>query len=69
MGKNRKQLSFEGITKFHLDKTTLHPIISECRVHKTDLELAVMRYANKISSEAHKYVMLNIKDGNYSNKL
>ena len=28
-----------------------------------DMELDVMRYTNKISSEAHKFVMLNIKDG------
>lgn len=58
-----KAAHFEGIDKFHIDKCTLHPIISECRVFKTDLELDVMRYANRISSEAHKFVMLNIKDG------
>ncbi|CAF4465149.1 unnamed protein product, partial [Adineta steineri] len=61
-GKESQAASFEGMDKFHVDKTTLHPIISECRVFKTDLELDVMRYANKISSEAHKFVMLNIKD-------
>jgi Xaa-Pro dipeptidase len=62
-GKESKAAHFEGIEKFHLDKTTLHPIISECRVFKTDLELDVLKYANKISSEAHKFVMLNIQDG------
>jgi Xaa-Pro dipeptidase len=62
-GKESKAASFDGIEKFHVDNTTLHSIISECRVIKTDLELDVLRYANKISSEAHKFVMLNIKDG------
>jgi len=62
-GKESKAAYFEGMDKFHVDKTTLHPIISECRVFKTDMELDVMRYTNKISSEAHKFVMLNIKAG------
>jgi Xaa-Pro dipeptidase len=62
-GKESKPAHFDGIEKFHVDKTTLHPIISECRVFKTDLELDVLRYTNKISSEGHKFVMLNIKDG------
>ncbi len=35
------------------------------RVHKTDLELEVLRYANKISSEAHKEVMRRIRPGMY----
>ncbi|CAF0961215.1 unnamed protein product [Rotaria sordida] len=64
-GSESKPAYFNGIEKFHLDKTTLHPIITECRVLKTDLELDVLRYTNKISSEAHKFVMLNIKDGMY----
>ncbi|CAF1157602.1 unnamed protein product [Adineta steineri] len=68
-GKESKAASFEGMDKFHVDKTTLHPIISECRVFKTDFELDVMRYANKISSEAHKFVMLNIKDGMHEYEL
>jgi Xaa-Pro dipeptidase len=62
-GKESKAAHFEGIEKFHVDKTTLHSIISECRVFKTDLELNILRYTNKISSEAHKFVMLNIQDG------
>ena len=62
-GTESKPADFDGIEKFHIDKTILHPIITECRVFKTDLELDVLRYTNKISSEAHKFVMLNIMDG------
>ncbi|CAF3181897.1 unnamed protein product [Rotaria socialis] len=68
-GTESKAAHFDGIEKFHVDKTTLHPVISECRVLKTDLELNVMRYTNKMSSEAHKFVMLNIKDGMYEYEL
>ena len=62
-GKHCPAAHFEGIDKFHLDNLTLHPVINECRVEKTDLELELMRYTNKISSEAHKFVMLNIDEG------
>jgi Xaa-Pro aminopeptidase len=34
------------------------------RVYKTDDELEVLRYTNKISSEAHKEVMKVVKPGN-----
>ena len=62
-GKQCQAARFEGMEKFRVDNTTLHPIISECRVLKTDLEIELLRYTNRISSEAHKFVMLNIKDG------
>jgi Xaa-Pro dipeptidase len=39
--------------KFDTDLITLHPILTECRVIKSDLELALIRYANDVSSEAH----------------
>lgn len=43
----------QGIEKFETDLKTLHPILTECRVLKSKLELAVIQYANDISSEAH----------------
>ena len=33
------------------------------RVHKTDAELAVMRYVNRVSSEAHVRVMRAMRPG------
>lgn len=36
-----------------MDLNTLHPILTECRVLKSDMELALIQYANDISSEAH----------------
>lgn len=56
---------FEGIEKFSVDKELLHKHICECRVFKSEEEIAVMRYANKISSGAHKEIMKNIKPGAY----
>lgn len=35
------------------------------RVFKTELELNVMRYVNRISSEAHRQVMRKMKPGIY----
>jgi Xaa-Pro dipeptidase len=68
-GSHSKPAHFEEITQFKTDKTLLHPCISECRVYKSDYELEVMRYTNKISSEAHKEVMKNIKPGMYEFQL
>ncbi|RNA11856.1 Xaa-Pro [Brachionus plicatilis] len=64
-GNYSKEAHFEGIENFKINNKILHPNITECRVYKTDLELEVLRYTNKISSEAHKEVMKNIKPGLY----
>uniref|UniRef100_A0A7M4E945 Xaa-Pro dipeptidase n=1 Tax=Crocodylus porosus TaxID=8502 RepID=A0A7M4E945_CROPO len=58
-----REASFEGISQFNVNNKILHPEIAECRVIKTDMELEVMRYTNKISSEAHKEVMKAVKVG------
>jgi Xaa-Pro dipeptidase len=39
--------------KFDTDSSLLHPILTECRVIKSELELALIQYANDVSSEAH----------------
>ncbi|XP_033014565.1 xaa-Pro dipeptidase [Lacerta agilis] len=62
-GSVTREASFEGISQFVVNNTVLHPEIAECRVIKTDMELEVLRYTNKISSEAHKEVMKAVKIG------
>jgi len=54
---------FEGIENFTLDKTTMYPLAVAGRVRKTDKELDVIRYVTKVSSEAHRRVMLAAKAG------
>uniref|UniRef100_A0A8C2WA96 Xaa-Pro dipeptidase n=1 Tax=Cyclopterus lumpus TaxID=8103 RepID=A0A8C2WA96_CYCLU len=58
-----REASFEGISGFKVNNTLLHPVIVECRLVKTDMELEVLRYTNRISSEAHKMIMKNVKPG------
>ncbi|ESO13045.1 hypothetical protein HELRODRAFT_153989 [Helobdella robusta] len=59
--RENQEASFDEISSFNVNNKILHPVISELRVFKTDLELDVLRYVNKISSEAHKEVMLTMK--------
>lgn len=47
----------QEIEKFETDLSTLHPILTECRIHKNEMELALIKYANDISSEAHIQVL------------
>ncbi|XP_068696411.1 xaa-Pro dipeptidase-like isoform X1 [Montipora foliosa] len=62
-GHYTREAAFDGISKFNVDNKILHPEIAECRVFKTPQELEVMRYANRVSSEAHKEVMRRIRPG------
>ncbi|XP_059522993.1 rhophilin-2 isoform X5 [Myotis daubentonii] len=56
-----REASFEGISKFNVNNTILHPEIVECRVFKTDMELEVLRYTNRISSEAHREILKAVR--------
>lgn len=62
-GNYSKPASFEGMEKFDTDLSTLHPILTECRVIKSDMELALIQYANDVSSEAHIEVMRRARPG------
>ncbi|KAK6477278.1 xaa-Pro dipeptidase isoform X1 [Huso huso] len=62
-GSTCREASFEGISQFQVNNTLLHPEIVECRLLKTDMELEVLRYTNRISSEAHKEIMKHVKPG------
>ncbi|XP_078176696.1 metallopeptidase M24 family protein isoform X1 [Carex rostrata] len=58
-----KPAKFEGMENFEIDLNTLHPILTECRVIKSEQELSIIQYANDVSSEAHIQVMRNAKAG------
>nr|XP_026493897.1 xaa-Pro dipeptidase [Vanessa tameamea] len=62
-GLTAKEAVFEGIDEFNVDNEILFPIIAELRVIKTPEEIEVMRYICKISSDAHKQVMLFTRPG------
>ncbi|XP_065203567.1 xaa-Pro dipeptidase [Planococcus citri] len=62
-GLRSKEVCFDGIEQFKVNKDTLYEHITECRVIKTELEKEVMRYVARISSEAHKTLMRKAKPG------
>uniref|UniRef100_A0A7N8XYL0 Xaa-Pro dipeptidase n=1 Tax=Mastacembelus armatus TaxID=205130 RepID=A0A7N8XYL0_9TELE len=54
------------VTFFLRERTSLSYNVPVCvcsRLIKTDMELEVLRYTNRISSEAHKMVMKHVKPG------
>eukprot|EP00051_Salpingoeca_urceolata_P005774 m.77041 g.77041 ORF g.77041 m.77041 type:complete len:510 (-) comp14534_c0_seq4:38-1567(-) len=60
---------FEGIEAMNTDKSVLHTEITECRVIKSAAEIELMRYTNKISSDAHEEVMRKARPGMYEYQL
>ncbi|PAA50308.1 hypothetical protein BOX15_Mlig030441g2 [Macrostomum lignano] len=58
-----REAAFDGIGEFPVDRERLYEAICECRVIKTDLELEVLRYSNRVSSEAHRRVMRAVRPG------
>ncbi|CAH8492595.1 unnamed protein product [Dicrocoelium dendriticum] len=62
-GRYTQEASFPGIERFRVNNSILHPEIVECRCHKTSEELEVLRYANRISSAAHRHLMRSVKPG------
>jgi len=62
-GKTTRSAAFDGMSEFQTNRSLLHPELAELRVIKTEMELEVLKYANKISSLAHMHVMRTIKPG------
>ena len=62
-GKNTRTAAFDGISQFQTNQALLHPVMSELRVIKTEMELEVLRYVSRVSSAAHRHVMRQIKSG------
>eukprot|EP00808_Paulinella_micropora_P013611 g52838.t1 len=56
-------VNFPGMDKFrkHVDK--LHPFLTEMRVIKTPMEVEYLRVCNRVSSQAHVYVMRHTHPG------
>ncbi|KAF0683475.1 Aste57867_24509 [Aphanomyces stellatus] len=54
---------FPGIEQFTVDKSALHNELVECRVIKTEKELDLLRWVNRLSSTAHIEVMKTIVPG------
>jgi len=62
-GKSTRPAAFDGISEFKVLDNILHTVMAECRVIKTEKELEGMRYASKISSDAHKVLMRKLRPG------
>uniref|UniRef100_A0A915HRG2 Aminopeptidase P N-terminal domain-containing protein n=1 Tax=Romanomermis culicivorax TaxID=13658 RepID=A0A915HRG2_ROMCU len=56
---------FDKLSEFSVDYEKLYPVIAELRVFKTDLEIELLRYICRVSSEAHMHVMKVCKPGMY----
>jgi len=54
------EAKFEGIEQFRVDNGVLYQELVKCRVIKTKKELHMLAHINRISSEAHIWVMRNI---------
>uniref|UniRef100_A0A1E1XHZ7 Xaa-Pro dipeptidase n=1 Tax=Amblyomma aureolatum TaxID=187763 RepID=A0A1E1XHZ7_9ACAR len=69
-GKMSTEAKFTGMEDgFKVDAGPLFEAMAELRVFKTPLELEVLRYANRVSSEAHKEVMRRIRPGIFEYQL
>lgn len=55
------EAKFNGIEQFTVDNTQLYSRLCECRVIKSEKELDLLRFINKISYEAHIHVMKQAK--------
>lgn len=62
-GSSAQPAAFPGIDTFATDTTRLHRELVECRVIKSDLEIALLRKINDISSAAHLAVMRACRPG------
>ena len=59
----KTEATFPGIESYTVERTMLHPLLTELRVFKSEQEVQLMRLGNLISSQAHVYVMRHIKIG------
>ena len=62
-GNHATPATFDGIEDFETNTDKLYYDIVECRVIKSKKELELMRYVNKIASDAHLEVMRRARPG------
>jgi Xaa-Pro dipeptidase len=62
-GRRAQPARFEGIERFETDQGLLHPELVECRVLKSPEEIELLRWVNRISSDAHTEVMRRCRPG------
>ena len=62
-GLHSKEATFDGIDEFEVNREILHHAICDLRAIKTEEEIEVLRFAARISSQAHKEVMRKIRPG------
>mmetsp|Transcript_25135 Transcript_25135/g.41548 ORF Transcript_25135/g.41548 Transcript_25135/m.41548 type:complete len:515 (-) Transcript_25135:490-2034(-) len=60
-GAYAEEAAFEGIERFTVDSSRLYYEVVECRVLKSARELALLQFANDVSSDAHLRVMAAAK--------
>jgi len=62
-GRYAIEADFPGIDAFRVDNGLLYDAIVSCRTVKSDYEIALLKHINKISSEAHCWVMRHAMPG------
>jgi len=68
-GNSHSGAKFKGIENFKLDFDILYDELVETRVIKSDEEIELLRYAAKVSSDAHIHVMQNCHPEMYEYQL
>lgn len=56
-GRYAREASFAGMEAFRVDNGVLYDALVDCRVVKTAKEVQLLKHINKVSSEAHCWVM------------
>ena len=54
---------FRSLDELTIDTETLYPLLAECRVIKSDVELYLLQYVTEVTSFGHSYVMRNFQTG------
>mmetsp|Transcript_2699 Transcript_2699/g.3907 ORF Transcript_2699/g.3907 Transcript_2699/m.3907 type:complete len:522 (+) Transcript_2699:29-1594(+) len=60
---NVKEICKEQKCEFKVDNKLLYPVLAECRVIKTPLEIKYMRICTLVTCQAHVFVMRHIRAG------